>query len=72
VSAVGDAVRGLHRILLLKDSVLRLEKALGDAAGDIDRLAREVGALRERLARIEGFIHGAAAAGPVQPRLPSD
>jgi hypothetical protein len=63
VSIYGDAIRALRQIILLDERAQQ-------AAGDIERLTREVVDLRDRVSRIEGMLAAGAGAARGPRRLP--
>ena len=72
MSGLGEAFAALKNIALLHERVANLR-------GDVEKLNANVAGLREyavaidkRVARLEGFIEGAAAASGRRPRLPKD
>lgn len=69
MSTIRDAFEGLRRIVLMDANIARLEGNVGDLSTNVDGLAEALAAVRDRVARLEGFIEGAAAARPT-PRLP--
>lgn len=56
MSSFGDVLKGVRQVLLMQGTVERLERDVGKIAGDIEALASAHGALRDRVARLEGFI----------------
>ncbi len=69
MSSGGDVLKGIRQVMLMQASVERLETDVGKMAGDMEALATAHGALRDRVARLEGFIEGASAASRDRPRL---
>ena len=67
MSAFGDALKAMRQVVLLHSRVEALDQRITTVAGDVDGLTDVVGALRDRVARLEGFLEGAAAAS--KPRL---
>lgn len=72
MSAVSDMLKGLRQVLLIETNVARLERSVERLSGDVDGLAEGLGAVRDRVSRLEGFVEGAAAASRARPRLPRD
>jgi hypothetical protein len=63
VTFIGDTIKGIRNVLLLQEDIRRLKDS---AAGQGERLAALAEAhanLRDRVARLEGMIEGAAMAG---------
>jgi hypothetical protein len=72
MSGLGEAFAALKNIALLHERV-------GNLRGDVEALNANVSGLREyavtidtRVARLEGFIEGAAMASRGSPQLPKD
>lgn len=57
-------------VLLFRENMGVIRTAMAGLTDDVARLADDHVALSQRVARIEGFIEGAAAAGPRRARLP--
>lgn len=70
MSAFGDALNAVRQVVLLHSRVETMDQRIVTLAGDVDGLADIVSALRDRVARLEGFIEGATAAAKPRPRLP--
>ena len=71
MSSFSDALKGLKQLLLLQNRIEQVEAAAGRIGTDITALADAVQTLNNRVARLEGFIEGAAAAAaPRRARLP--
>ena len=70
MTTFGDAVRGIQQLLTMQGKIDRLEVAVTTVATDLSALATNVQLIDRRVARIEGFIEGAAAANPRRARLP--
>lgn len=69
MSTVGDAFQALRQVLLIHANVERLEKSVDQLGDDVDGLAQALALVRDRVARLEGFIDGAAAVSNRRPRL---
>ena len=72
MSGLGEAFAALKNVALLHERV-------GNLRGDVEKLNTNVAGLREyaaaidnRLARLEGFIDGAATASGRRAKLPKD
>lgn len=72
MSSLGEAFAALKNVALLHERVANLR-------GDVEKLNTNVSGLRDyaasidaRVARLEGFIEGAAAASGGQAKLPKD
>jgi hypothetical protein len=63
-------MKAVKQVMLLQSRLETLDERISNLAHDVDGLADLVGSLRDRLARLEGFIEGAAAAATPRPRLP--
>lgn len=70
MSAFGDALNAVRQVVLLHSRVETMDQRIGVLAADVDGLTDVVSALRDRIARVEGFIEGAAAVSKPRPRLP--
>ena len=70
MSAFSDLLAGVKDVLLLRSKVERLEDVVSNVAGDLKDLARAISLLEQRLARLEGFIEGAATVSGQARRLP--
>jgi hypothetical protein len=70
MSAFGDALNAVRQVVLLHSRVEAMDQRIGALAADVDGLTDVVSALRDRVARVEGFIEGAAAVSKPRPRLP--
>jgi hypothetical protein len=68
VSAFGDALNALRQVVLLHSRVEAMDQRIASLASDMDGLTDVASDLRDRVARIEGFIEGAAAASERPPR----
>ena len=64
-----DAMKAIQHILLIESRIDLLQSAHAQMTSDMRGLNKGVDALSERVARIEGFIEGAAAASRPK-RLP--
>jgi hypothetical protein len=71
VSAIADVLAGVKAVLLLQDSVSRLEKSVEALSGDLRTLKDYAVSVELRVVRIEGMIDGVRAAS-AQRRLSSD
>lgn len=73
MSSLGDAFAALKNIALLHERVAVLRENVETLNGNVSGLREYAVAIDNRLARLEGFIEGAAAAsGQQQPRLSRD
>lgn len=72
MSTVSDMLKGLRQVVLMEANIARLERSVESLSNDVDGLADGLGALRDRVSRLEGFIEGAAAVSQSQPRLMRD
>ncbi len=72
MSGLGEAFLALKNVMLLHERVEALKKELEGLADGQKDLNRSVADIDRRLARLEGFIQGAAAAsgrGKKAPRI---
>jgi hypothetical protein len=69
VSGLGEAFVALKNVMLLHERVERLQRELEGLARNQADLGSAVSGIDKRLARLEGFIEGAAAASAQQPKL---
>ena len=72
MSAIGDVLSGIRKVLLIEDKVFRLEQDVKDLAQDVRRTRDYADSIDGRVKRIEGFIDGVAAASGQPPRLTKD
>jgi hypothetical protein len=72
MSAVGDVLAGIRKVLLIEDQVARLERDVRDLAQDVRRTKDYADSIDGRVKRIEGFIDGVSAASGQPPRLTKD
>lgn len=72
MSGVGEAFLALKNVMLLHERMGHLQKELEELARAQSEMGASVRAIDRRLARLEGFIEGAAAASGWQPQLPKD
>lgn len=70
MSAFGDIFSAMRQVILMQSRLDQLDQRMTRMAGDIDGLATGLLAVRDRVARLEGVIEGAAmAAGRHQRRI---
>lgn len=69
MSGLGDAFAALKNIALLHERVANLRTDVVSLNAGVAGLREYAGAIDKRVARLEGFIEGAAAASGQQPRL---
>jgi len=70
MSGLGDALKALQTVLLLREEVRLLKEASQTQSVRLTQLAEAHAALRDRVSRLEGFLEGAAAAARAQsPRI---
>lgn len=69
MSGFGDALRAVQAVLMLREEVRLLKEASQAQSARLTQLADAHAALRDRVARLEGFIEGAAAARAQPPRI---
>jgi branched-subunit amino acid aminotransferase/4-amino-4-deoxychorismate lyase len=71
MSTIGDVLAGLKKVMLLEANVARLERNIETLGQDVRRTRDYSEAIDKRVARLEGFLDGAAAASSARrPRLP--
>ncbi len=71
MSGFGEAFAALKNIALLHERVAVLRNDVEALNGNVSGLRDYAVSIDNRLARLEGFIQGAAAAGGKQSRLPT-
>ena len=69
MSGIGDAFAALKNIALLHERIAVLRNDVEALDGNVSGLRDYAVSIDTRLARLEGFIQGAAAAGGKPPRL---
>jgi len=70
MSAIGEALKALRTVLMMQEDVRVLKQTAADQSERLAQLAEAHGHLRDRVARLEGFIEGAAmASGNRRPRI---
>ncbi len=72
MSGLGEAFVALKNVMLLHERVERLQKELEGLARNQGELGGAVANIDKRLARLEGFIEGAAAASGQQNKFPKE
>lgn len=72
MSGLGDAFAALKNITLLHERIAVLRNDVETLNGNVSGLRDYAVSIDNRLARLEGFIQGAATAGAKQPRLPKE
>lgn len=72
MSGLGDAFAALKNIALLHERVANMRSDVETLNGNVSGLREYAVAIDKRVARLEGFIEGAAAASGKQARLPKD
>jgi|GEM_PF-1444471 len=72
MSAIGEAFRALKQVVLMQSDLEKLQASVTQLGADVKGLSAGLGAVNNRVARLEGFIEGATAAGRAQPRLPEE
>ena len=68
MSGFDRVYQGLKAVMMMDERFDRIDIQLRDLADDLDALASSHAELAQRVARIEGFIDGAAAASTVRTR----
>jgi hypothetical protein len=72
MSNFGDILSGVKKVLLLEESVARVDKNFEKLSEDVRSTRDYADSIDRRVARLEGFIEGASAAAGSQARLPKD
>jgi hypothetical protein len=72
MSSFGDILSGVKKVLLLEESVARIDKNFEKLSEDVRSTRDYADSIDRRVARLEGFIEGASAAAGNQARLPKD
>lgn len=72
MSGLGEAFAALKNIALLHERVAVLRNDVEALNGNVAGLRDYAVSIDNRLARLEGFIEGASAAGARQLKLPKD
>ena len=62
MGAVADILKGIKQVILLQESVARLQKDVETLAQDVRRIRDYAGEIDKRVARIEGVMEGVARA----------
>ncbi len=60
MSFIGDAMRTIESVVLIRSKVERLDEELAAGRSDMKELTRLVIDLSNRVARVEGYIEGAS------------
>ena len=70
MSATEKAIGAVKNVLLLRETLERIQKDLGEVQGDVSTLARDVVDIDKRVVRLETLVEVAAARrGPDVPRI---
>lgn len=72
MSGLGDAFAALKNIALLHERIAVLRNDVETLNGNVSGLREYAASIDNRLARLEGFIQGAATAGGMQRQLPEE
>ena len=72
MSSFGDILSGVKKVLLLEESVARIDKNFDRLSDDIRSTRDYADSIDRRVSRLEGFIEGASAAAGQHSRLPKD
>ena len=70
MSVFERAIGTLKDVLLLREQLAQMRVEMARMGDNVGSLIGDIRALEQRLARVEGFIEGAAATAGRQPRLP--
>ena len=72
MSALGDALSALRKVVLLEDNVSRLQQDVSDLTSEIRRTRDYAATIDRRVGVIEGTLNGFAMARGMPPLLPED
>lgn len=72
MSAAGDILGGIKKVLLLQENVARIERNMDALAVDVRRTRDYAESIDRRVTRLEGFLEGAAAVSGRRRRLPKE
>ncbi|MEY4502443.1 MAG: hypothetical protein RIS52_2333 [Pseudomonadota bacterium] len=72
MSALGDVLTGIKKILLVEETVARLERDIERVADDLRGTRDYAESIDGRVKRLEGFIEGVTAASGGPARLSRD
>ena len=67
MGAVGDILAGIKQVILLQESVSRLQREVENLAQDVRRVRDYAGDVDKRVARIEGVMEGYGRAAQASP-----
>jgi len=70
MSALGDALAALRKVVLLEDNVSRLQQDVSDLTNEIRRARDYAATIDRRVGVIEGTLNGFAMARGLPPLLP--
>ena len=72
MSVLERAISAIKDVLLLRDQFKQMREEVNRMGGNMNAMLDDIRDLEQRMARLEGFVQGAAAAGGRQPQLPKD
>jgi TolA-binding protein len=72
VSVLERAITAIKDVLLLRDQFRQMREEVNRMGGNMNAMLDDIRDLEQRMARLEGFVQGAAAAGTRRPKLPKD
>ena len=72
MSVLERAITAIKDVLLLRDQFKQMREEVNRMGGNMNAMLDDIRDLEQRMARLEGFVQGAAAAGGRQPKLPKD
>ena len=72
MSVLERAITAIKDVLLLRDQFKQMRGEVSRMGGNMNAMLDDIRDLEQRMARLEGFIQGAAAADKRQPKLPKD
>ena len=72
MSVLERAITAIKDVLLLRDQFKQMREEVNRMGGNMNAMLDDIRDLEQRMARLEGFVQGAAAVGGRQPKLPKD
>jgi predicted nuclease with TOPRIM domain len=72
MSALSDSLAALKNVVLMQERLESMRSEQRRIAEDVSGLADMVAAVRDRVARLEGIIEGAAMASRARSELPKE
>lgn len=59
MSGVGDVLAGIKKVLLIEETVQRMEGSIDELARDVRDLRRDLSTVSQRVADMEGYLRAA-------------